>query len=85
MKRLPITYNDYTTVTAISISGTTCAWTLRINFSKYELSGEDMLILENEGRSLAEFLWEDYKMSGNATLVVVGMDNAGRELYRVSY
>jgi NMD protein affecting ribosome stability and mRNA decay len=44
-----------------------------------------MLTLENEGNSLAEFLWEDYEMPGNATLVVVGIDNAGRELYRVSY
>jgi hypothetical protein len=85
MKRLPLEYNDYTTVTAITISGTTCIWTLRINYSKYELSGEDMLILEDEGRSLAEFLREDYEMPGNATLTVVGFDNAERELYRVSY
>jgi hypothetical protein len=85
MKRLPLTYNDYTTVTAVIINGTICTWTLRINYSKYELSGEDMLTLENEGRSLAEFLREDYKMPRNATLVVVGVDNARRELYRVSY
>jgi hypothetical protein len=85
MRRLPLTLDDYTTVTAITISGNTCAWTLCIDFSKYELSGEDMLTLENEGRELAEFLWEDYKMPGNATLVVIGLDNARRELYRVSY
>jgi hypothetical protein len=84
-KHLPITYNDYTTVTAITISGTTCTWTLRISYSKYELSGEDMLTIENEGRSLAELLREDYGMPRNATLVVVGMDNERRELYRVSY
>jgi hypothetical protein len=85
MKRLPITLNNYTTVTAITITGTTCTWTLRINYSKYDLSGENMLTLENEGKSFAEFLREDYEMPGNATLVVVGIDNAGRELYRVSY
>jgi serine/threonine-protein kinase len=85
MKRLPITLNDYTTVTVITITGNTCTITLRINFSKYDLSGEDMLTLENEAKEDAEFWREDYEMPGNATLVVVGIDNAGRELYRVSY
>jgi myo-inositol-hexaphosphate 3-phosphohydrolase len=58
---------------------------MRINFSKYDLSGEDMLTLENEGRENAEFLREEYEMPGNAALVVVGMDNANRELYRIYY
>jgi hypothetical protein len=84
-KRLPVNLNDYTRVTAISLNGNICTVTLRINFSKYDLSGSDMQILEDDGKSYAEYWWKDYEMPRNATLVVVGVDNAGRELYRVSY
>jgi serine/threonine-protein kinase len=85
MRSLPITLNNYTRVTAITLSSNYCTVTVRINFSKYDLSNEDMRILEDEGRSNAEYWWEDSDMPRNATIVVVGMDNAGRELYRVSY
>jgi hypothetical protein len=85
MYGLPITLNSYTRVTAITLSGNTCVVTLRINFSRYELSNEDMLALENEAKENAEYWWIDSDMPRNATMVVVGMDNAGRELYRVSY
>jgi serine/threonine-protein kinase len=85
MKRLPITLNNYTRVTAITLSGNSCTVTVGINFSKYELSNEKMLSLENEAKENAEYWWEDSGMPGNATMVVVGVDNAGRELYRVSY
>jgi hypothetical protein len=85
MKSLPINLNDYTRITAITLSGNTCTVTVRIRSSKYELTNAQMLSLENEGKSNAEYWWKDSKMPRNATMVVVGMDNAGRELYRVSY
>jgi hypothetical protein len=85
IESLPITLNNYTRVTAITLSGYTCTVRVRMNFSKYELSNTDMLALETEGKNNAEYWRKDSKMPGNATVVVVGLDNAGRELYRVSY
>jgi YD repeat-containing protein len=85
MSGLPITLNNYTRITAITLNGNSCIITVRINFSKYELSNEYMLTLENEGKSNAQYWWTSSKMPRNATMVVVGVDNAGRELYRVSY
>jgi serine/threonine-protein kinase len=85
MRILPITLNNYTRITAITLNGNSCIVTVRINFSKYELSNEDMLTLENDGKSNAEYWWTSSKMPRSATIVVVGVDNEGRELYRVSY
>ncbi|GHV90755.1 serine/threonine protein kinase [Spirochaetia bacterium] len=76
---------EYTMVTAINISGNVCTVTLRANVSKYDISGADMKTLEDEGRFFAEYWKENAKMPGNTTLTVLGVDNAGRELYRVSH
>jgi hypothetical protein len=84
-QRLPVSHNDYTRLTALTLSGNTCSITVSINFSKYDLSGEDMITLEDEGKSLAEFLRDDYEMPRYAALVLYGIDNANRELYRITY
>jgi hypothetical protein len=85
MRRLPIALSNYTRITAITVSGNSCTVTVGINSSKYDLSNEIMLSLENEAKETAEYMRKEFKMPGNATMVVVGVDNAGRELYRVSY
>jgi hypothetical protein len=85
MRRLPITLNNYTRVAAITLSGNSCTVTFGINFSKYDLSNENLLRLENEGKGTAEYMRKESEMPGNAAMTVVGVDNAGRELYRVSY
>jgi hypothetical protein len=82
---LPIRLNDYTRVTAISINGNTCFITMRINFSKYDLSGADIITLEDEGKYYAKFWRDGSKMPRYASLVLVGIDNANRELYRINY
>jgi hypothetical protein len=82
---LPMRINDYTRVTATTINGNTCSITIRINFSKYDLSGADMIILEDDAKDYAKFWRDGSKMPGYASLVLVGIDNANRELYRISY
>ncbi|GHT91393.1 serine/threonine protein kinase [Spirochaetia bacterium] len=82
---LPVRLDDYTQVTAISLSGNTCTVTLRINFSKYDLSGTDIVTLEDDAKEYGKLWREDSKMPRYGALVLLGMDNADRELYRISY
>jgi serine/threonine-protein kinase len=81
----PFNINDYTRVTAITISGNVCSITIRLNFSKYDLSGADMIALEDEAKNYAKTWRENSEMPRYASLVLYGIDNAGRDLYRIYY
>jgi serine/threonine-protein kinase len=86
MRSLPFNLYNGVQVISITLSGSTCTETMRfLGVSKYDLSGADMKTYEKWGKDQATLWKERSKMPRNATLIIIGVDNDRREIFRASF